>query len=168
MGEPAGGSRPGHDSSRYFLSTLTELLARLYLVDQAELAGLLGGQGGAGIGEVGGALGSGQLAEDQVHAITRDGNALVHNDLHWKNIIEAGSGAVLLDWSNANWGDAALDVALTWVILATSSGPLGRLLAEQFARIADTHTARHAAAVHRLADANLRADERRAVRGLLP
>ncbi len=104
---------------------------------------------------------------ERVHAITRDGNALIHNDLHWKNVIEAGSGAVLLDWSNAQWGDAALDVALTWVILATSSGPLGRLLAEQFAHVADTRTARREAVMCRLADAHLSGDERRAVRGLL-
>lgn len=104
---------------------------------------------------------------DRVHAITRDGCALVHNDLHWKNIVEADTGPVLLDWSNAEWGDPAVDVALTWVILMTSSGPVGRHLAEQFAQIADTQMRRREAAYKRLGDGNLTAGERGAVRAML-
>jgi len=104
---------------------------------------------------------------DRLHAITRDGAALIHRDLHWKNIIESEAGLVLVDWSNATWGDADFDTALTWVILTTSSGEIGRLLAEQFARVADTQTARRDAAIYRLKDASLTDPERRALKGIL-
>jgi len=32
---------------------------------------------------------------------------------------------VLLDWTNAHWADRALDVALTWLILACFQPPSG-------------------------------------------
>jgi tRNA A-37 threonylcarbamoyl transferase component Bud32 len=103
----------------------------------------------------------------QLHAISRrPGVALVHGDLHWKNVLSAPSGPVVIDWANAGWGDPALDVALTWVILATSSGPTGRLLAHAFARIADVEPGRNTAIRRRLADASLTRAERRLVTAL--
>jgi tRNA A-37 threonylcarbamoyl transferase component Bud32 len=72
----------------------------------------------------------------QLHAIHRGRQAvLVHGDLHWKNVLCSPSGSVVVDWANAGWGNPAADVALTWVILATSSGPTGRLLASAFAQV---------------------------------
>jgi aminoglycoside phosphotransferase (APT) family kinase protein len=44
---------------------------------------------------------------------------------------------VVIDWTNAARGDAALDVALTWVALATSCGSGGRLFARSFRRHVD-------------------------------
>jgi tRNA A-37 threonylcarbamoyl transferase component Bud32 len=89
---------------------------------------------------------------DDLHAVSRDGAALVHRDLHWKNVLETAGDPVLIDWANAGWGDASLDRALTWVILETSSGALGRMLADRFADIADTTTARRRAVMYRLGD----------------
>lgn len=103
----------------------------------------------------------------QLHAIRRGRQAvLVHGDLHWKNVLCSPEGSVVIDWANAGWGSAAADVALTWVILATSSGPTGRLLADQFAQLADVETGRSMAIRRRLADPGLTETERRAVAAL--
>ncbi len=51
------------------------------------------------------------------------GEVLVHFDLHPENVLMSPRGPVVIDWSNASRGDAADDVALTWVILATSIVP---------------------------------------------
>jgi hypothetical protein len=51
------------------------------------------------------------------------GDRLLHFDLHPDNVILSPAGPVVIDWSNAHRGEAALDVALTWIILATSAGP---------------------------------------------
>lgn len=105
---------------------------------------------------------------ERLHAITTaDGRVLVHGDLHWKNVIEAAAGPVVIDWANAGSGDPALDTALTWIILATSSGRLGRALANRFAHIVDVQTGKNAAAKRRLTDANLTLAERQAVTKLL-
>lgn len=102
-----------------------------------------------------------------LHGIVQEpGVALVHGDLHWKNILCSPNGSVVIDWANAGWGDPAADVALTWVILATSSGVTGRLLAREFARLADVETGRSIAIRQRLADPNLTEAERRAVAAL--
>ena len=100
------------------------------------------------------------------------GGSLLHLDLHPANVILSAVGPVVIDWTNARRGEPAFDVALTWVICATSSG-LGRLgrsfsrdFLAQFDR-AELHRALRAAAEYRLADANVRDDERRAIRELL-
>lgn len=67
-----------------------------------------------------------------VAARVRDGDELVHLDLHPENVLMSPRGPVVIDWSNASRGAADDDVALTWVILATSvvPGPLAfRVLA---------------------------------------
>lgn len=68
----------------------------------------------------------------QVHRVPLDGASLLHLDLHPQNVLLATEGPVLIDWTNARSGDPALDVALTWLILATSGGLGGRLLAMAF------------------------------------
>jgi aminoglycoside phosphotransferase (APT) family kinase protein len=108
------------------------------------------------------------LLHKRLHAITTaDGRVLVHGDLHWKKLIEASSGPVVIDWANAGGGDPALDTALTWIVLATSSRRLGRALADRFAHIVDVQTGRDAAARRRLTDANLTLAERQAGTKLL-
>lgn len=48
------------------------------------------------------------------------GSSLVHLDLHPDNVLLTADGPVVIDWSNGSRGEAADDVAQTWVILATS------------------------------------------------
>jgi tRNA A-37 threonylcarbamoyl transferase component Bud32 len=50
-----------------------------------------------------------------------DGRAIVHLDLQPLNVILAVGGPVVIDWANAERGDAATDVALTAVVLAGTS-----------------------------------------------
>jgi len=52
-----------------------------------------------------------------------EGAAVLHLDLHPANVMLASHGPVVIDWANAARGDAALDVALTAVVLA--GGPVG-------------------------------------------
>jgi aminoglycoside phosphotransferase (APT) family kinase protein len=51
------------------------------------------------------------------------GDRLAHFDLHPENVLLSPRGPVVIDWSTAGRGDAADDVAFTWVILATSAVP---------------------------------------------
>jgi aminoglycoside phosphotransferase (APT) family kinase protein len=99
------------------------------------------------------------------------GDRLLHLDLHPENVMLAPSGPVVIDWTNARRGEPALDVALTWVILETSGGGA---LAEAFVRRFLAHFDRAevvgalpAAADYRLADVNVRDDERARVRGIV-
>jgi len=66
---------------------------------------------------------------DRLHAIDAphelgDG-ALLHCDLHPANVLLSSRGPVVIDWPNAAAGDPAFDVALAWIIGATSGGPAG-------------------------------------------
>ena len=53
----------------------------------------------------------------------REGDTILHLDLHPVNVILAARGPVVIDWANAARGDAPLDVALTAVVLAAA--PVG-------------------------------------------
>jgi len=55
------------------------------------------------------------------------GEVLVHLDLHPLNVILSPTGPVVIDWPNARRGDGAVDVALTWVLLASGDVPTGAL-----------------------------------------
>ena len=98
------------------------------------------------------------------------GDRLLHLDLHPENVMLSQAGPVVIDWTNARSGEAALDVALTWVILVTSGGVPGRIFLRsflpQFDR-AEVRRALPAAAAHRLEDPNVTDRERRAVRQML-
>ena len=98
------------------------------------------------------------------------GDRLLHLDLHPENVILSPAGPRVVDWTNARRGDPALDVALTWVIAATSGGPSGRMFLRWFLRQfdrAELVRALPAAAGRRLADPNVTDRERRAVRRLV-
>jgi aminoglycoside phosphotransferase (APT) family kinase protein len=87
-------------------------------------------------------------------------------------VILSPGGPVVVDWTNARRGDPVFDVALTWVIGATSTGlgPLGRSFTEQFLTHFDREELRNAlrsAADYRSADENVTEEERRAVRQLV-
>ncbi len=75
-----------------------------------------------------------------------------------------------MDWTNARRGEPALDVALTWVIGATSGGVAGRVFLRAFLPHFDRDElvrALPAAAAMRIADVNVTAKERELVRRLI-
>jgi aminoglycoside phosphotransferase (APT) family kinase protein len=98
------------------------------------------------------------------------GDRLLHLDLHPDNVILSATGPFVIDWTNARRGDPTLDVALTWVIAATSGGPVGRVFVRSFLAHFDREQilrALPAAAERRVSDPNVTDRERRAVRRLL-
>jgi aminoglycoside phosphotransferase (APT) family kinase protein len=105
---------------------------------------------------------------ERLHRIPgeREG-VLLHLDLHPENVLMGPGGPVVVDWANARDGPAELDPALTWVILMTSGGEVGRAFAELFARHIDVQSALEEAAAFRLADRNVTEAERAAVRELV-
>lgn len=111
-----------------------------------------------------------------------EGDDLVHFDLHPENVLMTRHGPVVIDWSNAARGAGDDDVALTWVIMATSAIPgplpfrlLGRagrgLLVDAFLSGVDAEAARGrvaAVAQYRIStDPHLREPERRALAALI-
>ena len=57
----------------------------------------------------------------------REGDRLIHLDLHPLNVMLGSSGPAVIDWSNAARGTAATDVALTWILLAAGEVPTTRI-----------------------------------------
>ena len=111
------------------------------------------------------------LAElhELLHAIPFDGGSLLHFDLHPDNVLISPVGPVVIDWTNARGGDPAADVAMTWVILETSAGLPGRLLARLFRRTVGSDAIRRGLAearADRLSDPNVRGAEKERVRRL--
>ena len=53
----------------------------------------------------------------------RGSQVLLHRDLHPMNVILTSAGPVIIDWEGAARGPAVYDVALTWVIIASSEVP---------------------------------------------
>lgn len=103
----------------------------------------------------------------RLHAIAFERATLVHYDLHPLNVLLSPAGPVVIDWTNARAGEADADVALTWLILATSGGTPGRFLARLFVRSAGRDAIRRglpAAREFRLADHNVTDEERARVR----
>jgi serine/threonine protein kinase len=104
-----------------------------------------------------------------LHEIPFEGERLIHLDFHPDNVLLSASGPVVIDWANARAGKPALDVAMTWVICATSGGATGRLFTRFFLRHVDLGAARAelpAAGELRIADPNVTDDERERVRRL--
>jgi aminoglycoside phosphotransferase (APT) family kinase protein len=98
------------------------------------------------------------------------GDRLLHLDLHPDNVIMSPAGPFVIDWTNACRGEPALDVAMTWVILATSGGPFARLFLRSFLPRFDRDEVLDAlplAAERRIADPNVTESERQAVRRLV-
>ncbi|MGC5015649.1 phosphotransferase [Streptosporangium sp. DT93] len=54
-------------------------------------------------------------------AVGRPGNRLLHLDLHPGNVLLTADGPRVIDWANAARGTPAVDVACTWLILATAT-----------------------------------------------
>jgi aminoglycoside phosphotransferase (APT) family kinase protein len=113
-----------------------------------------------------------EIAAPDGLAAVGDGDRLVHLDLHPANVILSPAGPVVIDWTNARSGEPAFDVAVTWVIGATSTGlgSLARAFVDRFLPHFDRGEIREslrAAAEYRLADANVTDEERQAVRELM-
>jgi tRNA A-37 threonylcarbamoyl transferase component Bud32 len=113
-----------------------------------------------------------QIAAPDGLAAVGPGDRLLHLDLHPANVILSPAGPVVVDWTNARRGEPAFDVALTWVIGATSTGlgEVGRSFLRHFLPQFDRDALRRelrAAAEYRLADRNVRDEERRAIGGLV-
>ena len=68
----------------------------------------------------------------RLHAIPYEGASLLHLDLHPLNVLLSPTGPVVIDWTNARAGEPALDIALTWVIMAGSGGVGGRAFLQPF------------------------------------
>jgi aminoglycoside phosphotransferase (APT) family kinase protein len=101
-----------------------------------------------------------------------DTNRLLHLDLHPLNVILSPTGPVVIDWTNARRGDPTFDVAVTWVIGATSTGlgQLGRSFIGHFIShfaCEELRLALRAAAEYRLIDENVTHEEREAIQKLI-
>jgi aminoglycoside phosphotransferase (APT) family kinase protein len=95
---------------------------------------------------------------------------LLHMDFHPGNVILSPRGPVVIDWAIARAGEPVLDVAMTWVICATSGGELGDRFVEAFLPHFDDAAVRAAlpaAAELRVSDPNVTDEERDAVRRLV-
>jgi len=56
------------------------------------------------------------------------GDRLLHLDLHPLNVMMSSRGPIVIDWSGACRGDPAVDVAVTWVIMAAGEVPTNRFM----------------------------------------
>ena len=110
------------------------------------------------------------MLHTRLHEIPFEDERLLHLDFHPDNILLSPDGPVVVDWTNARAGEPPLDVALTWIIGATSGGTSGRAFTRFYLRHVDRRAARialPAAAEFRLADPNVTDAERERVRRLL-
>jgi aminoglycoside phosphotransferase (APT) family kinase protein len=102
------------------------------------------------------------------------GDRLLHLDLHPLNVMLGPQGCVVIDWTNACRGDPAIDVALSWAIIAAGqvetswligkvAGRIRSNLVSNFLGAVDAAAARRAlrdAVTWKVRDANLSAEER--------
>ena len=74
---------------------------------------------------------------DRLHAIAAPpslraqfgpGDRMLHLDLHPGNVMLTAAGPVVIDWSNVAAGSPAADVAMAWLIIATSEVDAAPLL----------------------------------------
>jgi Ser/Thr protein kinase RdoA (MazF antagonist) len=105
------------------------------------------------------------------------GGVILHLDLHPRNVLLTRRGPMVIDWGKARRGPAAIDVAMTWLILESAmvpGGPIARRLSRWAGRFVaqrfliyfdkdDVARATDAAAAFRLADADLGPRERERV-----
>ncbi len=107
----------------------------------------------------------------RLHRIPFEEGRLVHFDLHPDNVMLGPEGPVLIDWTNAHGGNPDADLAMTWLILETSAGPLGRLAAGIFRGAVGGDALRRGSAeatAFRLADPHVTDAERERVRRSRP
>jgi aminoglycoside phosphotransferase (APT) family kinase protein len=66
------------------------------------------------------------------------GERLLHLDLHPLNVMLGPKGPVVIDWTNACRGDPAVDVALSWAIIAAGQVETNWLIGKVTGRIRAT------------------------------
>lgn len=107
----------------------------------------------------------------QIPPVGGGSGCLLHLDLHPENVLLTDHGPVVIDWTNAANGPAALDLAMTWVILEPLRAfPPVDVLLTAYLDAVGREIARGGladAAARRLADPNVADEERAAVRALL-
>jgi len=119
---------------------------------------------------------------DQLHQIAApaglprpfgSGERIMHLDLHPGNVMLTASGPVVIDWTNATAGPAGADVAMAWLIMASSdvddlpswlrsaAGGLRRMFLRRFRAAVRDDPGPYLAPVarYRLADPNVRPAE---------
>ncbi len=101
------------------------------------------------------------------------GSAVLHLDLHPGNVMLTSRGPVVIDWSNVRRGPAGADVAMAYLIMASSevddlplpvrvsAGALRGVFIRHFLAAANDDPAPHIATVarHRMTDRNVRPSE---------
>jgi hypothetical protein len=90
---------------------------------------------------------------------------------HPENVLLSPDGPVVIDWTNARGGQAAQNIAMTWLILRTSAGLPGRLLARLFCSRVGWEVVSQGltqARALRLADPNVSEPERARARRAIP
>jgi len=122
-----------------------------------------------------GVTASADASDDAVPpASTGPGNSLIHLDLHPLNVLMSPKGPFVIDWANAGAGEADIDVAVTWVVMAGATVPGGRVTALMGSALRDRYVRRVLrsfdleairrclpdAAAWKMADANIDATER--------
>lgn len=118
-------------------------------------------------------------APHDLEAPLGEGRSLLHLDLHPQNVMLGAGGPLVIDWANARRGPGEADVAMTWLVVATSDlravahrrrvAALRSLFLWWFLRHAGRAAARRALRVvgaARLADPNVLEAERGRVRRL--
>jgi hypothetical protein len=112
---------------------------------------------------------------------TPEGDRLIHGDLHPLNVLMSPKGPVIIDWPNASAGEPGFDLALAWVIMATSditepqpvravAGGFRKLFVRHFVNAAGRSEARRflrVAGDRRRADPHVTASERARVEALV-
>lgn len=105
------------------------------------------------------------------------GDAIVHLDLHPLNVILSPCGPVVIDWTNGAQADGAVDLALTWLVMAVFeadvpgplrpfAGPFRRRLTDLFLAFAGRDDARRVlgeTAAYRKRDRAVRPSEAAAI-----
>lgn len=114
-------------------------------------------------------------------APTGAGPTLIHLDLHPLNVLVSPAGPMVIDWANAAAGVAAVDVAVTWSVVASGEIPgnpvtatLARMLRDRFVDRLIGHFDLDVLRTHlpvavdwKAADTNLSDGERSAMRELV-
>ena len=67
-------------------------------------------------------------APEWLRPVDATGDRVLHLDLHPMNVMMTERGPVVIDWTNAARGDPLTDVAVTYVILTCSRGPMSRIV----------------------------------------
>lgn len=62
------------------------------------------------------------------------GVSLLHLDLHPLNVMIGPRGPVVIDWARACRGDAVVDIALAWILMAAGEVPTSRLISRIVSR----------------------------------